>query len=234
VAAPPPPRLWGATWQDFTAAPERLLASQIRRVDGGGLPRAVLDRALPAPGRGGAWYSCQRANNHGLRAGLTPRFTQPDHGTATAPVSARRARMRCSCVAARQQNSAWIDRDVAPTSSWLLPGMCNELRKRLPAARLCRCSHRLPSARRAAFVATPVIRTVRHPLASVYAPLVIARFGSGAERIDVRYIAPDGSQGIDAQLATDRKNEWPRDAVGHPTITSRLASARQRLVPAVG
>jgi hypothetical protein len=40
-------------------------------------------------------------------------------------------------------------------------------------------------------------------LASVYAPEVLARFGSGRDRIDVRIVAPDGAAAYRAALASD-------------------------------
>jgi hypothetical protein len=169
-------------------------------------------------------------------AGLTLAFTQPDHGTATAPVSATSSANALQlAAAARQQTSAWIDRDVA---SNIVVGcdleMCNELQKSgFPAARLLPLQPSAPDPLGAQLVvATPVIRNqFGTRLASVYAPLVIARFGSGAERVDVRYIAPDGSKAFDAQLATDRKN---RMAAGRQLVTNNhvqaSASARQQLV----
>jgi hypothetical protein len=171
-----------------------------------------------------------------LGAGLTLAFTQPDHRTATAPVSATSSANALQlAAAARQQTSAWIDRDVA---SNIVVGcdleMCNELQKSgFPAARLLPLQPSAPDPLGAQLVvATPVIRNqFGTRLASVYAPLVIARFGSGAERVDVRYIAPDGSKAFNAQLATDRKN---RMAAGRQLLTNKhvqaSASARQQLV----
>jgi hypothetical protein len=43
-------------------------------------------------------------------------------------------------------------------------------------------------------------------LPSVYAPVVIASFGTGAGRIDVRGIAPDGAAAYRAALAADRRS----------------------------
>jgi hypothetical protein len=72
-------------------------------------------------------------------------------------------------------------------------------------------------------VATPVVRNqFGTRLASVYAPLVIASFGSGADRVDVRYIAPDGSAAFEAQLATDRKN---RIAAGEQLVANNHVQA---------
>jgi hypothetical protein len=59
-------------------------------------------------------------------------------------------------------------------------------------------------------------------LASVYAPLVIASFGSGADRVDVRYVAPDGSTAFEAELATDRKN---RIAAGEQLVANNHVQA---------
>jgi hypothetical protein len=53
-------------------------------------------------------------------------------------------------------------------------------------------------------VATPALRSqFGARLASVYAPVVIASFGSGAAQIDVRAVAPDGTAAYDSALAAD-------------------------------
>jgi hypothetical protein len=55
-------------------------------------------------------------------------------------------------------------------------------------------------------IATPAIQSqfgVR--LATVYAPQVLASFGSGPEQVVVRDIAPDGAAAFNAQLAEDRQ-----------------------------
>jgi hypothetical protein len=55
-------------------------------------------------------------------------------------------------------------------------------------------------------VATPAVRNqFGARLAGVYAPLVIASFGTGGERIDVRAVAPDGTAAFQAKLAADRQ-----------------------------
>jgi hypothetical protein len=166
-------------------------------------------------------------------AGLTLAFTQPGHRTATMPASATSGALRLAA-AARQRASAWVDREVA---SNIVVGcdleMCGELqRSGFPAARLLPLQPSAPDPLGAQLVvATPVIRNqFGTRLASVYAPLVIASFGSGPERVDVRYIAPDGSKAFEAQLAAYRKN---RIAAGRQLLTnSRVqasASARQQL-----
>jgi hypothetical protein len=54
-------------------------------------------------------------------------------------------------------------------------------------------------------VATPALRSqFGARLASVYAPVVIASFGSGSARIDIRAVAADGTAAYDSALAADR------------------------------
>lgn len=54
-------------------------------------------------------------------------------------------------------------------------------------------------------VATPVVRSqFGTRLASVYAPEVIASFGSGPSQIEVRYAPPDGAQSYYVTLTADR------------------------------
>jgi hypothetical protein len=170
-----------------------------------------------------------------LGAGVTLAFTQPEHGTAAMPVGATSSSSALQlAAAARQQASAWVDREVA--SSIVVAcdlEMCTELQRNgFPAARLLPLQPSAPDPLGAQLVvATPVIRNqFGTRLASVYAPLVIASFGSGAERVDVRYIAPDGSKAFEARLAAYRQN---RIAAGRQLLTnSRVqasASARQQL-----
>ena len=67
-------------------------------------------------------------------------------------------------------------------------------------------------------------------LESVYAPAVIASFGSGAGRIEVRAIAPDGAAAYQAALAADRRSliSAGSQLLGNPHITVS-ASARAAL-----
>jgi len=164
-----------------------------------------------------------------LGAGVTLAFTQREtrpagvahHGTNAIQVAA----------ADRQQAAQWITREVASDIVVACDlEMCNQLQKSgFPAARLLQLQPTSPDPLGAQLVvATPVIRNqFGTRLASVYAPLVIASFGSGAGRVDVRYIAPDGSQAFEAQLTTDRQN---RIAAGEQLLTNNhvLASAEAR------
>jgi len=56
-------------------------------------------------------------------------------------------------------------------------------------------------------IATPAVQSqFGLRLATVYAPQVLASFGSGPEQVVVRYIAPDGAAAFNARLAMDRQD----------------------------
>jgi len=175
-----------------------------------------------------------------LGAGVTLAFTQRDHAqTASRLAGSGQASGQASgalqaAVTARHQAAAWIAAQVAPSVVVSCdPEMCNELQKSgFPAGQLMELQPSAPDPLGSLLVvATPVIRSqFGTRLASVYAPLVIASFGSGAERVDVRYVAPDGSAAFESQLAADRKD---RIAAGEQLLTNKRvqasASARQAL-----
>jgi hypothetical protein len=65
-------------------------------------------------------------------------------------------------------------------------------------------------------VATPAVRNqFGSRLASVYAPLLLAQFGTGPERIEILYLAPDGTANFNQSLGPDR--------------TARIAAGQQLL-----
>ena len=112
--------------------------------------------------------------------------------------------------------------------------MCSELQQSgFPAARLLPLQPSAPDPLGAQLVvATPVIRNqFGTRLGTVYAPLVIAGFGSGAERVDVRYIAPDGSKAFEAQLATYRKDRITagRQLLGNNHVQASATARRELL-----
>ena len=82
-------------------------------------------------------------------------------------------------------------------------------------------------------VATPALRNqFGARLASVYAPVVIASFGSGAARIDIRAVAADGTAAYDSALAADRS---ARIAAGGQLINNRhitISTAAQAVLRA--
>jgi len=77
-------------------------------------------------------------------------------------------------------------------------------------------------------VATPALRSQFGPrLATVYAPLLLASFGSGAQRIDIRYLAPAGTAAFEASLVSARS---ARIQAGQQLLTNKnvQASAQAR------
>jgi hypothetical protein len=113
-----------------------------------------------------------------------------------------------AAIATRDHAARWIAQQVAPSAIVACdPAMCAALQADgLPAARLLvlgvAAADPLGSD---VVVATPALRNqFGARLASVYAPAVIARFGSGAARIEVRAIAPSGAAAYESALAADR------------------------------
>jgi hypothetical protein len=112
--------------------------------------------------------------------------------------------------ATRGEAAAWIAGQVAASAIVACdPAMCAALQADgLPATRLLvlgtAAADPLGSD---VVVATPAVRNqFGTRLQSVYAPVVIAGFGTGAGRIDVRAIAPDGAAAYQAALAADRRS----------------------------
>ena len=172
-----------------------------------------------------------------LGAGVTLAFTQRGTEQAAPPPSASGAGSSALQVAAtdRHQAAVWIAQQVAPSINvGCDPEMCVELQKSgIPAGQLNELQPTAPDPEGAALVvATPVIRSqFGTRLARVYAPLVIASFGSGAARVDVRYVAPFGTKAFDSHLAADLKT---RIAAGGQLLTNKhlqaSAAARRALL----
>ena len=168
---------------------------------------------------------------------MTLAFTQQGPEQAAAPPGKSGPASDALRVAAadRHQAAVWIAQQVA--SSVVVacdPEMCNELQSSgFPAGQLMELQPSAPDPLGSLLVvATPVIRNqFGTRLASVYAPLVIASFGSGAERVDVRYVAPDGTAAFESQLGADQK---ARIAAGEQLLTNKnvqaSAAARQALM----
>jgi len=172
-----------------------------------------------------------------LGAGVTLAFTQQGPEQAASPPGNSGPASNALQLAAadRHQAAVWIAQQVA--SSVVVacdPEMCNELqRSGFPAGQLMELQLSAPDPLGSlVVVATPVIRNqFGTRLASVYAPLVIASFGSGAERVDVRYVAPDGTATFESQLAADQKS---RITAGEQLLTNKhvqaSTAARQALM----
>jgi hypothetical protein len=146
-------------------------------------------------------------------AGITLAFTGANqqaspgggHGTVTPGMTPLQHAM-----ANRLDAAKWIESEVSPgvdvSCDYI---MCQEAQQSgYPAGQLMVLSSRAPDPLGAELIiATPAIRNqFGTRLASVYAPQVIARFGSGPEEVDVRYVTPGGSAAFNAQRATDLKH----------------------------
>jgi hypothetical protein len=109
----------------------------------------------------------------------------------------------------RGQAAAWIAQQVLP--SVLIgcdPLMCQALQAAdVSASRLSVVQPSAPDPLGVeVIVATPALQSQFGPrLATVYAPLVLASFGSGAQRIDIRYLAPGGTAAFVASLPAYRR-----------------------------
>ncbi len=82
-------------------------------------------------------------------------------------------------------------------------------------------------------VATPALRSqFGTRLGGVYAPAVIASFGSGAGRIEVRAIAPSGAAAYRSALAADRRARIAggRLLLGNPRVSVIADAARTALI----
>ena len=136
------------------------------------------------------------------QAGQTAATTQP---TSTAPNTPTALQV---AAANRSQTAAWVAQQVLP--SVLIgcdPLMCQALESAsVSPSRLSVVQPTAPDPLGVeVIVATPALRSQFGPrLATVYAPLVLASFGSGAQRIDVRYIVPGGTAAFEASLASAR------------------------------
>jgi hypothetical protein len=134
-------------------------------------------------------------------SGLTVAFTE-----AGPPGNAGQVNTPQQAAAIRAQAAAWVAQQVASNTSVACdPQMCGAVRAQgFPAGRLTSLP---PTAdgplSSGVVVATPAVRNqFGARLASRYAPLVLASFGAGADRVDVRMVAPDGAAAFEAQLAS--------------------------------
>jgi hypothetical protein len=113
-----------------------------------------------------------------------------------------------SASATRDQAAQWIAAQVAPSAIVACdPAMCATLQANgVPAARLLVLGTAAPDPLGSdVVVATLALRNqFGARLESVYAPTVIASFGSGSGRIDVRAIAPLGAASYESALAADQ------------------------------
>ena len=131
-----------------------------------------------------------------------------------------------AAAANRNSAAAWIAKQVLPSAVIACdPEMCATLEAaKISAARLeqlqLTSSDPLGSN---VIVATPAVRNqFGSRLATVYAPLVLARFGSGPEEVDVRYVVPGGTAAFEASLASAR---GARVAAGEQLLANKNVQA---------
>jgi hypothetical protein len=126
----------------------------------------------------------------------------------------------------RAQAAAWIADQILPSA---IIGcdteMCNSLQAAgVSAGRLYQFQPTTPDPLNATVVvATPAVRAqFGSRLESVYAPLLIATFGTGAEQVQVRGVWPGGTAAFNASLRTDLS---ARIEAGHQLLTNKNVQA---------
>jgi hypothetical protein len=139
-----------------------------------------------------------------LGAGVTGVIIGRSAGSPSVPAAAGGAS------ATRGEAAGWIAGQVAASAIVACdPAMCAVLRADgLPAARLVVLGTAAADPLGSDVVAATV--AVRNEfgtrLQGVYAPVVIASFGAGAGRVDIRAVAAGGTAGYRAALAADRRS----------------------------
>jgi hypothetical protein len=137
-------------------------------------------------------------------------------------------------VAVRDQAAAWVASQVS-TGAILAcdPAMCSALIQRgIPAANLLVLSPGAVDPLGSDVVlATAAVRGIfGNRLASVYAPDVLASFGTGPERIDIAVVAPDGTAAYRPALAADvRARQVAGDQLVGDLKIAMTAPARAQL-----
>ena len=177
----------------------------------------------------------------GLGAVLTLAFSTSNASreAAARPTDAAQNSSAASALQAATANrnaaAAWIAEQILPS---VLIGcdslMCQSLEADgVSASRLSVIQPTVPDPLGVeVVVATPAMQSQFGPrLATVYAPLVIASFGTGSEQIAVRYVVPGGSAAFEQSLASARQ---ARIQAGQQLLTNKnvqaSAQARQALL----
>ncbi|MGH3258338.1 MAG: hypothetical protein ACRDOU_23595 [Streptosporangiaceae bacterium] len=136
-------------------------------------------------------------------------FTQngPKAAAPQPSYAANTPNMLQTAAANRAQAAAWIAQQILPSAIIGCDSeMCNSLQAAgVSAGRLYAFQPTTQDPLDATVVvATPAVRALfGSRLASVYAPLLIATFGTGAEQVQIRGVWPGGTAAFDASLRTD-------------------------------
>ena len=130
-------------------------------------------------------------------------------GVTLAAMAVSRPGPAAALAAANQARAAaWVAQQVSPgTVVSCDPATCGQLqRDGFPAARLMTLSPATQNPLGSGVViGTPAVREeFGTRLAAVYAPLVLAAFGAGANRVEVRDVAPDGAAALAAEISAQR------------------------------
>jgi hypothetical protein len=135
----------------------------------------------------------------------------------------------------RHQAAAWIASQVLPgTDIECDTLMCSALQAAgiSPGNLLVMSTTTQDPLGSSVIVATPAVRNQFGPrLTSVYAPLLLAQFGTGAERIEILYVAPGGSAAFNKSLAADRaaRISWGGQLLANKRVQAS-AAARDALL----
>ena len=138
-----------------------------------------------------------------------------------------------SASAVRQQAAAWVAGQISRSAIVSCdPAMCSDLQERgVPAGDLLVLGAAAPDPLGSdVVVATCALRNeFGKRLAGVYAPAVLASFGSGGARIEVRVIAPDGAAAYRAALTADlsARRQAGAQLLRNPRISVTAAARRQ-------
>jgi hypothetical protein len=149
---------------------------------------------------------------------------------APAPTPTRQQAVLHQASAIRSRAAAWLARQVSQDAIVACdPDMCSALlAQRIAPGNLLELRSGAPDPLGAdVLVATAAVRSqFGARLASVYAPAVLASFGSGRFRIDVRAVAPDGALAYRAALAADltARRYAGRQLLGNPHVRVSAAA----------
>ncbi len=135
---------------------------------------------------------------------------------------------------ARAQAAAWLASQVAATSVISCdPAMCAAIQQRgVPAGDLVVLGSGGavdPLASNIVAATSPVRDEFGSRLVTVYAPAVLATFGDGAARIDIRAVAPDGAAAYLSAVAADLQSRQRLGAelLRNPGLRVPAAASRQ-------
>jgi hypothetical protein len=152
-------------------------------------------------------------------------LSRPANSASPAANSINAASINAATMA-RDQAAVWVARQVAPSAIVACdPAMCAALQASgVPAGRLLMLGTTAADPLGSDVVAaTPALRSqFGARLETVYAPAVIASFGAGAARIDIRAMAPDGAAAYTAALDADRS---ARVSAGRQLLRNRRIQA---------